>query len=117
MNQFILPAGFGAQQVVELLESETAVATSAIQAVITESPTSEQVSIYDTFDWRLYNQNFALFSVGSQFTLRDLVEGKTAVQLELARIIPRQTGAHPVDACPLAYGKRKPPENHSSPPQ
>ncbi|MBE2222217.1 MAG: CHAD domain-containing protein [Anaerolineae bacterium] len=83
MNQFILPAGFEAQQVVELLENETAVATSAIQAVITESPTSEQVSIYDTFDWRLYNQKFALFSVGSQFTLRDLVEGKTAVQLEL----------------------------------
>ena len=83
MNQFLLPVGYDAQQLVELLESETATSASSAQAVLSEGPTIEQLSIYDTFDWRLYNQSLALFSVGSQFTLRDLAEGKTAVQLEL----------------------------------
>jgi CHAD domain-containing protein len=83
MNQFLLPVDFNIQQLVELLESETATSASSVQAVISEEPIFEQLSIYDTFDWRLYSKSLALFSVGSRFTLRDLADGKTAVQLEM----------------------------------
>jgi CHAD domain-containing protein len=83
MNQFLLPVGFNTQQLVELFESEIDTPASAIQAVTHEEPILEQLSLYDTFDWRLYNQSLALFSMGNRFTLRDLEKGKTAVQLEM----------------------------------
>ncbi len=75
MNQFILPADFDAHTLVELLKNETAV--SPQESII------EQWSLYDTFDWRLYNKSLSLLRVGRRFTLQTLATGTTAVQLEL----------------------------------
>lgn len=73
MKQFFLPAGFDAQQLVDLLET----------AVSTDPPTTNRLTIYDTFDWRLYNQSIAFFKEGSQYILRDLEVHRLLTQTEL----------------------------------
>lgn len=76
MKQFFLPAGFETQQLVDLLET----------AVLTASPTTERLTIYDTFDWRLYNLSLAFFKAGSHYILRDLEAQHPLVQTELTEI-------------------------------
>jgi CHAD domain-containing protein len=75
MNQFILPTSMNAQAVVELLKKETAVSH--------ETTIIEQMTLYDTFDWRLFAHSLALYSKGDQFTLYDMVKHETAVQATL----------------------------------
>jgi len=76
MEQFFLPAGFTTQQLVDLLE--TAVTVSE------EHPTTERLTIYDTFDWRLYNRSFAFTKTNSQYSLRNLKNHQTVNETELS---------------------------------
>ncbi len=75
MKQFFLPTGFETQQLVDLLETAVTVST--------EPSTAERLTIYDTFDWRIYNQSLAFFKAGDHYILRDLEAHKTLTQTEL----------------------------------
>ncbi|NHZ71716.1 MAG: CHAD domain-containing protein, partial [Aquificales bacterium] len=75
MKQFFLPAGFETQHLVDLLEKVTAVSA--------QPPTTERLTIYDTFDWRIYNLSCAFVKTGSQYILRDFKAHHTIIQTEL----------------------------------
>lgn len=63
MTQFYPPESSGFHQVEELLAQETKISA--------EPPTSERLTLHDTFDWRLYNNALAFIQIGAHYTLHN----------------------------------------------
>ncbi len=74
--KFRLPAGYSQERLIR----ESADASYSTKE---EQSTAERFTIYDTFDWRLFNNSLALYGTGSHFVLHHLSQNTL---IERARI-------------------------------
>jgi CHAD domain-containing protein len=76
MTQFYPPESKSFQQVEELLAHETKISA--------ETPIKERLTLYDTFDWRLYENALAIIQIGELYSLHNWNRQKTIDQCILS---------------------------------
>ncbi len=75
--KFKLPVGHDEKQIIQQL---------ADKYTIKKEPTiAERLTIYDTFDWRLFNKSLILHSSGSKLFLRKLTKSEISDSVEFGR--------------------------------
>ena len=73
--KFVLPATHNQKQLISEMSRQ--------YGIITEKAQLERISIYDTFDWRLFNRSWVLFASGARFNLRRLYENRIIHSAEI----------------------------------
>jgi CHAD domain-containing protein len=72
--KFRLPEEVGLQQLIDQLAADYVIRAEAFE--------TESFTIYDTFDWRLFNKSLVLFRVGDRLCLRRLDDDEIILSLE-----------------------------------
>jgi hypothetical protein len=76
-QRFNLPAGYDPPKLIEQLAHDYAVKVG--------TPCAQKLVLYDTFDWRLYQQSLVLFGAGNRLLLRRLDAEKGRVKEAFAQ--------------------------------
>jgi len=76
--KFNLPAGYKEKQLISELADQ--------YAIKKESAISESFSIYDTFDWRLFNKSLVLYRSGNKLFLRKLAKSEIIHTIEITSL-------------------------------
>lgn len=76
--KFNLPDGYNEQQLISELVDQ--------YAVKKEPAVSESFTIYDTFDWRLFNKSLVLYLSGNKMFLRELAKNKIIHTIEITSL-------------------------------
>jgi CHAD domain-containing protein len=72
-QQIKLPQGFDARQIESILADR--------YALMLEEPVTQQISFYDTFDWRLFGKSLTLHRIDQELVLRRLPDGEDVLSL------------------------------------
>ena len=75
--KFNLPDGLYEKQFIRQLADQ--------YTIIKEPAVAERFSIYDTFDWRLFNKSLILHSSGNKLFLRKLTKGEILHSVEFSK--------------------------------
>lgn len=74
--QYILPDGYDDKQLIGQLAN--------VYRIKTDQPIQKRLVIYDTFDWRLFNESLVLYALGKSLSLRHLYKPDNIHSIEIS---------------------------------